>query len=219
MDYDFIRALDEYFCSRYADYTRICATEGYKMPDLIHIGRDGNVSRLDSAQMRFIHQENCAQLLDTFKDSLADTDFTFHFSFVSIFERVKDRFRKYTFAKLLPKLLGKHDTVQSAGEKLDIDEKFWNGIVKGRLYPEKNTVLALALVCRLSVKEATDLLAVSGFSFDDTCVRDIVVEYLLTQKIYNEEMRDAALREYRIENLPIKRSTEEKDESREAAAE
>ena len=35
-------------------------------------------------------------------------------------------------------------------------------------------------------------------------MRDVVVRYLLEQKIFNEEMRDACLAEYRLTNLPIK---------------
>ena len=49
------------------------------------------------------------------------------------------------------------------------------------------------------------LLTLCGFSFEPTNVRDVVIEYLLVQKIFNPEMRDACLKEYRIENLPIRR--------------
>lgn len=210
MQYDFMEALDEFFCAKYSDYSRLCAVEGYRMPDLIVIGKDGNVSRRDSSFMRLKYQENREEVLANFKRGLADTDFTFRFSFPSPIDRVKDRFRKDTFARLLPVVL-KHseETPESAGEKLDIDGKFWQKIVKGSLYPEKNTVLALSLVCRVSERDTADLLAVCGFSLEDTSVRDVVVDYLLTQKIYNEEMRDRALAEYKIENLPIRRGNVE----------
>lgn len=204
MDSSYIRALDEYFCARFADYTRLCAIEGYQLPDLVKIDRDGNISRKNPELMRLSYQENCDTLLQTFKNGLADTDLSFHFVFPSFSDRVKDRFRKYTFAKLLPVVLKRSDeTPESAGKKLDLDGKIWEGIVKGKLYPEKNTVLAVALTCRVSARDAASLLAVCGYEMDDKSVRDVVVEYLLNQKIYNAEMRDSALAEYKIECLPI----------------
>lgn len=210
MDNSYLSALDEYFCARYSDYTRLCAIEGYRVPDLIKIDRDGNVSRKNNELMRLDRQENRDTLLQTFKQGLANTDFTFHFSFPSFIERLKDRFRKYTFAKLLPVVLSRsEETPESAGSKLDIDAKIWKGIVKGKLYPEKNTVLAIALTCRISAKDTAALLGVCGFSLDETSVRDVVADYLLTQKIYNEEMRDRALAEYKITCLPIRRQNRE----------
>lgn len=209
MENSYIRSLDEYFCARYSNYTRICAIEGYRLPDLIKIDRDGNISRNNSELMRLDRQQNCDTLLETFKQGLQDTDYTFLFSFPSVSERLKDRFRKITFAKLLPKILSRSgETPETAGSKLDIDKTIWKRIVKGSLYPEKNTVLAVALVCRLSEKEAATLLGVCGFTIDDTSVRDVVVDYLLIHKIFNEEMRDTALAEYKIDCLPIRRRKE-----------
>ena len=207
MEGDFISALDEFFCAKYADYNRLSGIEGYRVPDLIEIGRDGNVIRRDAEVMKLCRQENAKEILINFKAGLADMEFTFNFSFVPFFERVKDKFRKYTFHKLLPAVLARVDeTVQSAGEKLDIDPKIWKGIVKGKLYPEKNTIFALAIVCHLSLADTTDLLSVCGFAFEDQNVRDVIVEYVLTQKIFNENMRDRCLQEYKIDTLPIKRA-------------
>ena len=73
----------------------------------------------------------------------------------------------------------------------------------GSLYPEKNTVLALALVCGMQWQDVLNLLAVCGFEFRGDEVRDIVVRYLIENSIFNPVMRDACLAEYRIENLPI----------------
>ncbi len=212
MKQDYIEALDEYCCDNYSDYTAISAIEGYKLPDLIEIGKDGNISRKNNELMKLSRQPNAAELLRTFKSRLGDTYFTFHFSFVPWIERIKDKRRKHTFAKLLPVVLKKQEeTPESAGEKLDIEPKIWDGIVKGKLYPEKNTILALALVCRLHVQDAINLLAVCGFTLDKDNVRDVVVDYLITRQIFNETMRDQCLAEYKIENLPIKRSGKERE--------
>ena len=77
-------------------------------------------------------------------------------------------------------------------------------IVKGRVYPEKNTVLALALVARMQWQDVLNLLAVSGFSFREDEVRDIVVRFLIERSIFNEQMIADCLAEYRLTNLPIR---------------
>ena len=207
MEQNFITALDEYFCAQYSDYVKINAIAGYHMPEMVSVGRDGNIFRHNSEKMRLSHQSNAKELLAVFKSNLVDTNFTFSFSFRKFGDKIRDPFRKYTFAKYLPiALKACGESAESAGEKLDIDKKFWKKIVKGKLYPEKNTVLALALTCGMRMKETVNLLAVCGFSFEQDNVRDVVVEYLIKQQIFNEQMRDACLKEYAITNLPIKKA-------------
>lgn len=206
----YLEALDEYFCDQYSDYVKLSALEGYKMPEVVYVAADGNVNRRDSEIMRLSHQENRDELLQTLKDGLFDTNFTFSFSFRPFMEKLRDLRRKYTFAKVLPAVLSRcHETAESAGEKLDIAPEVWNKIVKGKVYPEKNTVIALALTCRMGIHDANSLFAVCGFEFDLTNVRDVVCEYLIKHKIFNEEMRDDCLAEYKITNLPIKRKSAE----------
>lgn len=205
MDKRFLSALDEYFCANYSDYVRLNALEGYKKPDLIFITKDGNVANRDPSCMRLCHQKNAEELLAAFKAGYADTEYTFNFSFIPFSERIRDVSRKNTFAKLLRPILAKYnETVQSAGKKLDIEPRFWEKIAKGKLYPEKCTVEALALVCGMYSRDAQSLLNVCGFELQKDSVRDVVFTYLLEQRIFNAEMRDACLSEYHITNLPIR---------------
>ena len=205
----YLEALDEFFCAQYSDYVRISAIEGYEMPDVVYVAPDGNVARRDSSCMRLKYQKNRDAILKTLKNSLADTTFTFNYKFIPLMQRPRERFRKETFAKLLPEIL-KHtgETAESAGKKLDIEPKFWRLIVKGKVWPEKNTVLALALVCRMQVADVNRLFAVLNLGFEEDNVRDVVVQFLLGQRIFNEQMRDKCLSEYKIENLPIARGEE-----------
>ena len=207
MKSEHLRALDEYFCALYSDYVKLSAIEGYVMPDVLYVAPDGNIARRDSSCMRLCHQKDCDALLAKLKATLADTTFTFSFGFPTLRERIADAFRKETFARLLPETL-RHcgESVETAGEKLAIEPRFWQKIVGGRLYPEKNTILALALVCRMQWQDVLNLLAVSGFTFREDEVRDVVVRFLIENSIYNEAMRDDCLAEYRIENLPIRRA-------------
>ena len=48
-------------------------------------------------------------------------------------------------------------------------------IVKGKVYPEKNTVFALALTSNLQLQDTAVLLASLGYSFQSDDVRDVVV--------------------------------------------
>ncbi len=207
MEYSYLRELDEFFCAQFADYTRIAAIPGYRMPEMLTVGADGNITRKDSRQMRLAYQPDPRAVLENFKAGLEDTHFTFSFSYPRPFEAFKDRFRKYTFAKLLPAILKKYDeTPESAGKKLDIEPVVWKGIVKGRLYPEKCTLMAIALVCRMQTPDVNALFSVCGFTLSGENVRDVVFEYLLMQKIFNEEMRDNCLAEYKIDSIPIRRA-------------
>ena len=207
METQYLKSLDEFFCAQYSDYVRLSALEGYVMPEVVSVGADGNIQRKDSEVMRLCHQENSAALLAQLKEGLADTEYTFNFFFRPHKDRMRDPFRKYTFAKLLPAALARvNETPQSAGEKLNIAPKYWQKIVKGKLYPEKNTVIALALVTSMKIADVNNLLNVMGFSFKKESVRDVVCEYLISNQIFNEEMRNACLDEYKITTLPIKRA-------------
>ena len=209
METQFIKSLDEYFCSQYSDYVRLSALEGYVVPDVVTVGADGNIQRKSAEIMRLCYQKNSEELLKRFKEGLTDTEYSFNFSFRSFRDRMRDPFRKYTFAKLLPAALARvNETAESAGEKLNIEPKYWQKIVKGKLYPEKNTVIALALVTAMKQADVNNLLNVMGFTFQKDSVRDIVCEYLLKNGIFNEEMLAACLDEYKITTLPIKRKQE-----------
>lgn len=209
-----IFALDEYFCAHYSDYVRISALKGYAMPTLLRVGSDANLEQLDRSLMRLKYQKNAPLLLKEFKDGFTDTDFSFSFAFRPLRDKICDPFRKYTFAKVLPKIL-EHcgESVESAGKLLSVEPRFWNMIARGKVYPEKGTVLALALVCRMKGEDVRDLLNVCGFSLEDTNVRDVVVRYLLEQQVFSPALRDACLKEYHITTLPIAEAVTEGDVS------
>ena len=206
MESSCLAALDEYFCARYSDYPKICAIEGYVMPETLVLSPGGGIEQAPSSVMLLSRQKDAPALLAKFKAARADTDLTFNFAVVPVFERLKDVFRKYTFAKLLPAVLSRcKETAESAGAKLDIEPRFWTGIVKGKLYPEKNLILALALVTGMQMQDLKNLLATCGFVLETESVRDVVAEYLVENRVHNAAMRDACLAEYKIDCLPIKK--------------
>lgn len=201
---DAIASLDEYFCAHYADYERLAALEGYVMPEMLVLGADGSVSRLPSEMLRLSHQKEKDAILAHFKEDRVDTDFTFSFRFPTFGERMAHIFRRRSFSRLLPDALSRcGETAESAGEKLTIAPKFWKKIVRGSLIPEKGTVFALALVCHMGRQDAENLLTVCGYGFDGRSVRDVVVRYMLEQRVFAPELRNACLLEYKIDTLPI----------------
>lgn len=208
MDYT-ISALDEYFMAHYSDYTRLAALQGYKMPETLAVGANGSIQKKDPSVMRLIYQENREELLARLKAEQGDTDLTFSFRFLSCSEKLRRPFEKYSFAKVLPKILNAHKlSAEEAGERLNIQPKFWKKLLKGTLLPEKNTVLALALTCGFTARDTDNLFNACGFEFDDKSVRDVVVRFLLEQKVFSPELIFSCLREYRIDSLPIRGSTE-----------
>lgn len=204
MGYGYLKELDDFFCARYSDYVRIAAIEGFRMPEMIVVDRDGNINRRDSEKMRLSEQPERDKLLQKFKEELADVEFTFDFSFPSFLDRVKDPFRKHTFSKYFPKVLQKYrQTSERVGKGLTVEPMIWEKILRGTLYPEKNVIMAIALFLRMELFDINNLYAVCGFEWDPESVRDVVFEYLITQKIFNPEMIRACLNEYRIETIPI----------------
>ena len=131
MDYT-ISALDEYFMAHYSDYTRIAALSGYKMPETLVVGANGSIEKRDPSVMRLIYQDNREDLLARFKAEQGDTDLTFSFRFLTFAEKLRRPFEKYTFARVLPKILSAHKlTAEEAGKRLNIEPKYWKKLQKG----------------------------------------------------------------------------------------
>ena len=160
----YLEALDDFFAAHYSDYIKLAALEGYRRPELLTVDRDGNIGRKDSSFLRLSYQAACKKLLETLKKGLIDTSFSFSFRFRTFREKWNDLFDKNTFAKHLPSILSHSgETVESAGKKLSLLPEVWQGIVKGKYYPEKNTVLALALVCHCARRIPTPFWCLRAF--------------------------------------------------------
>ena len=207
--YDFLTDLDEYFCEKYANYDKLCILPGYEMPVMQRSKTDeyGRVYAytLPLETMRLAEQKEKKALLAELKSRMTDTTFSFSFRPLGLFARIKEHYSKYAVYKGLKTLFNKYDlTEESALEGLDISAEIWQGICKGKFLPSKNLVLSLALTGHFSYEDAVALLALCGESMDMSIVKDVVILYLLTRKVYNRGMIDAALEEYKVENLFIK---------------
>ena len=210
MQFDFIKDLDEYFCEVYAGYDKLCLLPGYVMPKMHELKEDafGDMvaTTLPMNTMRLALQEKKAEILLAFKEKIVDVDFSFSFIPVPWYKRLGNLFSKKAYHKGLLAILQKNSLTAEEGAKgLVIDGKIWQKIVKGSYLPTKNLIFSLALTANLEYADVKQLLQGIGESFDYSSVRDTVVAYLLFKKITVGEMQKAALEEYRVKNLFIKR--------------
>ncbi len=204
--FEFIADLDAYFCETYANYDKLCVLQGYRMPKMqtSEVREDGRTYAytLPANTMRLALQEKKEELLAKLKAQLQDKTFSFSFRPLGLFSRIRNKHSRYGFVKWLKAVLEKYNaTIEAAGEGLNIDPKIWRRIYKGDYLPTKNLILSLALTVNMNIEDTENLLFVCGYEFDFAIVKDVVVYYLLHNKVFNRPMIDAALAEYKVDNL------------------
>lgn len=207
--YDFIVDLDGYFCETYANYDKLCVLPGYEMPVMqrSEVREDGKTYAytLPANTMRLANQAKKEEILAELKKRMTDTTFSFSFSTCSFFGKVKNRFSKRSFCKNLKAMFVKYGISEAdAFASLSISEEIWKGILKGSFEPTKNLLYSLALTAQFSYRDTCTLMGLCGYIFNFADVKDVVISYLLQQKVYNRGMIDAALAEYKVTNLFIK---------------
>ena len=207
--FDFIADLDEFFCEKYANYDKLCILPGYRMPKMQtskidEFGRTYAYT-LPANTMRLATQEKKAELLQELKTRMADKTFSFSFRPIGVFSRVRNVFSKYAPHKFLKAILDKNAvTADDAWGELAIDKEIWDGIVKGKYAPTKNLLLSLALTSHIGIEDINALFVVGDYEWDFAVEKDVVVYYLLQQKVFNKDMIERALTEYKVTNLFLK---------------
>lgn len=209
--FEFINDLNEFFCEKYAGYDKICTLPGYKMPKMhdVKVAENGRkyTYTLPPETMRLAKQASKVELLATLKERLVDNTFSFSFFPLNIFGQLHHLFSKLGVAKNLKKLLEKYNIPEDEACKgLAIEEEIWKGICGNKYLPTKNLIFSLALTQQLSYEDTEWLLSLIEEGFNFSYAKDVVIAYLLQKKIYNEEMIAAALAEYKVENLFIKKN-------------
>ena len=91
-----------------------------------------------------------------------------------------------------------------ARENLNVDAEIWQGICKGNFLPTKNLIFSFVLTAHISMTDTKNMLTLCGYELDYAIVKDVVLSYLIEQKVFNSAMVEAALKEYKVENLFIK---------------
>ncbi len=202
----FISDLDDYFCEKYANYDRICVLKGYVMPKMQTTERRADGTdysyTLPASTMRLAAQENKADLLLQLKEKMTEYTFSFSFRPLKFFEKLRCNRSKYSFKKVFAAICAKYSlSAEDALKTCDINEKTRKRILKGEYYPTRNLIFTLALTCGFSEQDTDVLMQTCGFVYDYAVVKDVVVSYLIANKVLNPAMIQAAFDEYKVDGL------------------
>jgi hypothetical protein len=102
------------------------------------------------------------------------------------------------FTTVLLRLIDrKEKTDVEVYKRAGISRKLFSKIRKGKGYmPSKRTVVALAVGLELTLAETRELLERAGFALSRSVIFDVIVEYFITQEIYEVHVINDVLYEY-----------------------
>ena len=92
-----------------------------------------------------------------------------------------------SFVQKLQHLIRQKGLVETQVYKAALmDRRLFSKIISNKDYkPSKDTALALIFALKLNMKEATDLLERAGYTLSHSIPRDIIIEYFISERIYN----------------------------------
>ena len=207
MSDDFIRDLDEYFGKTYTDFDRIGSMPSYESVTVSLVLKNRN--RIEEGQnltdevRKIAYQPQAAQVLAELKERHVDETFSFSFRVAPLKKRIAAAFsRKGTAGHFLATLIGKYGgNAAEVPARLGISEAVWQGICKGKYIPEKQLLFKAMLLYGFSREDGVLLMRLCGAYYDHECVRDVVVHYLISYRVLNEDMIARAFEEYRLRPL------------------
>lgn len=207
MSEELIRDLDEYFAKKYENYDLIASVKSYESVTMSMILKNQNrieQGEVESNEMRKIYfQPKAEAVLREVKEKYVDNNFSFSVKVIPFRARVRFFFRKSeaprsAIVKIIEKNGHKADEIY---QELGVEKEVWKKVLKGKYQPEKNLVYKMAIVLRASLDDVNTLFDYLEMYFDYSDARDVVMRFILDYRIYNPEMVQTLLSEYKIASL------------------
>ncbi len=109
---------------------------------------------------------------------------------------------KESFEKHLQKLINKKGLKNSeVYAAANISKQYFSKLLKGKVRPSKEKVLALSVGLRLNLDETVDFLKLAGYALSPISQTDAVVEYFIEHEDYNVLKIDIVLFDYGLDPL------------------
>ena len=83
----------------------------------------------------------------------------------------------------------------------NISKQYFSKLLKGKVKPSKEKMLALAVGLQLNIDETIDFLGIAGYALSPISQTDIIVKYFINHKEYNVIKIDIVLFDYGLEPL------------------
>lgn len=141
-----------------------------------------------------LYLEECQVCASVFKSVEAEPTVSLDDALKSIYT---ESFEKY-LQKLINKKGLKNSQVYAAA---NISKQYFSKLLKGKVKPSKEKVLALAIGLNLNLDEAVDFLRIAGYALSPISQTDTIVEYFIRNKDYNVLKIDIVLFDYGLEPL------------------
>lgn len=104
----------------------------------------------------------------------------------SFLEEKLKQTQRDSFEKRLQQLINKKGMKNSeVYAAANISKQYFSKLMKGKVKPSKEKVLALAIGLKLNMDETIDFLRVAGYALSPISERDIVVEYFIRNRDYS----------------------------------
>ena len=101
----------------------------------------------------------------------------------------------------IPDFLRKNKSENVSESLEDALKQYFSKLLKGKVKPSKEKVLALAVGLRLNIDETVDFLRIAGYALSPISQTDKVVEYFIKNKDYNVIKIDIVLFDFGLEPL------------------
>ena len=141
-----------------------------------------------------LYLEECQVCASVFKSVEAEPT-------VSLDDALKSIYTE-SFEKYLQKLINKKGLKNSqVYATANISKQYFSKLLKGKVKPSKEKVLALAIGLNLNLDETVDFLRIAGYALSPISQTDTIVEYFIRNKDYNVLKIDIVLFDYGLEPL------------------